>query len=99
VEQKSQNTDPWWSDRTLWIARQIFTAYPEDCTGLKFSILDCGCIYYQRVFTDGEIDPQFGIYRDASDGPCMVCMQQETRWKERVVDEVVVYSSRFIIQS
>lgn len=81
MKQKSQNTYSWWSNRTLWLARHIFTAYPEDCTGLKFYILDCGCIYYQRVFKDGEIDSQFSIYRDASDGPCKTSIQQEDTWK------------------
>ena len=30
----------------------------------------CGCMYYQRVFRDGDIDPQIGVYRAADDGPC-----------------------------
>ena len=30
-------------------------------SALKFYFLDCYCIYYQRVFRNGELDPQFGI--------------------------------------
>lgn len=28
---------------------------------------------------DGDLDPQVGIYRDAEDGPCEICMVQEER--------------------
>ena len=52
-------------------------------------------IYYQRVFRDGNLDPQTGIYRDAENGACEICMVQDEAWKERVVDKDVVYSSKF----
>jgi hypothetical protein len=29
----------------------LFTAYPQDVTGLKFYFLDCYCVYYPRVFS------------------------------------------------
>jgi len=48
-----------------------------------------------RVFRDGELDPQVGIYRDAEDGPCEVCMHLDKDWGERVVDEATVYNSKF----
>ena len=85
-------------DKVKWLASQIFSAYPEDVTGLKFYSLDCGCIYYQRVFRDGKVGPQIGIYRDADNGPCEVCMLQEETWKDRVVDEMVVYNSKFQVE-
>jgi hypothetical protein len=59
---------------------------------------DCGCIYYQRVYRNGDLDPQIGIYRDAEEGPCEICMSQEENWKERVVDQNVVYNSKFQIE-
>lgn len=83
------------SDKIDWLANQIFTAFPKDATGLKFYILDCGCIYYHRVFGDGKLDTQTGIYRDANDGPCEICMLQEETWTERVIDERIVYNSKF----
>jgi hypothetical protein len=83
------------SDETYWLANQIFTAFPQEITALKFYILDCGCIYYQGVFPDGGLDPQIGIYRDAEDGACDVCMQQDETWKKRSLDEIIVYSSKF----
>ena len=43
------------------------------------------------------MDKQFGIYRKPSDGPCESCMAQEGEWKNRVVDEIAVYNSRFQI--
>ena len=36
-----------------------------------------------------------GIYRDAKDGHCEVCMTQEEAWEDRVINEVVVYNSKF----
>jgi hypothetical protein len=59
--------------------------------------LDCGCIYYQRVFRDGKLDSQVGIYRDADYGPCD-CMLQENNWTDRIIDETVIYSSQFQIE-
>ena len=90
-----QNIDPKQSELVTWLAEQIFTAYPEDVSGLWFYFLDCDCIYYQRVFRNGDLDQKFGIYRDPSDGPCQVCMSQEGDWKDRVIDEMVVYTSKF----
>ena len=65
---------------------------------MKFIILGFGCIYYQSLFRNGDLDPQIGIYRNAGDGPCETCMLQEETWKERVVDETVVYNSKFQIE-
>ena len=83
------------SDKLSWVANQIFTAFPQEVAGLKFYILDCGCIYYQRVFKDGNLDPQIGIYRDAEHGPCEICMVQDEGWKERVIDEESIYNCNF----
>ena len=85
-------------DKKVWLANQIFTVFPQECTSLKLYILDCGCIYYQRVFRDGELDTEIGIYRDADNGPCEVCMLQEETWKDRMVDETVIYNSKFQIE-
>ncbi len=81
-------------DKHLWLAEQIFSAFPQDVTGLNFFTLDCGCIYFHRVFRDGFIDPQLGIYRDAIN-PCEICMRLKDDWEGRVIDECVVYNSGF----
>ncbi len=81
------------TNKHTWIAKHLFTAFPLDVTGLKFFTLDCGCIYYHRVFRDGLIDPTLGVYREASDGPCMICMHLKEDWEGRVIDECVVYNS------
>jgi len=60
---------------------------------------DFGCIYYQRVFKDGGFDPQVGICRDADNGACEVCMQLDEDWRDRLMDEVVVYNSKFQIET
>ena len=54
--------------------------------------------FYQRGFRDGGLDPQFGIYREPSDGPFEICMAQEGDWHDRVVDETVVYNSQVRIE-
>jgi len=92
-----QSTDLSKSDRLTWLADQIFKAFQETVTGLTFYILDCGCVYYRRKFADGNLDHKVGIYRDAENGPCKACMVMDGSWKERVVDERVVYNSKFQI--
>ncbi len=32
---------------------------------------------------------------DAKDGHCEVCITQEEAWEDRVINEVVVYNSKF----
>lgn len=93
-----QNIDRTQSELVTWLAKVIFTAYPEDVSGLRFYFLDCYCIYYQRVFRNGDLDQKFGIYREPSDGPCQVCILQEGDWKNRVIDEMVVYNSKFRVE-
>jgi len=67
-------------------------------SALKFYLLDCDCISFQRVSWVGELDPQFGIYREPSDGPCEICMAKEGTWQDWVVDEMVVYNSQVRIE-
>ena len=92
-----QNIDLSGSDKVTWLAGEIFKAFPEDVTGLTFYILNCGCLYYRRKFVDGDLDNRIGICRNAEDGPCEACMAMDGSWKERVVDEMVVYNSKFQI--
>jgi hypothetical protein len=82
-------------DKHLWLAEQIFSAFPQDVSGLKFFTLDCGCIYFHRVFRDGLIDPTLSVYRDSKDGPCEMCMCLKEGWEGRLLDECVVYNSGF----
>ncbi len=53
---------------------------------------------YQRIFKDGNLDPETGIYRDSENGPCEICLRFEQGWEDRVIDETVVYSSQFQIE-
>ncbi len=93
-----QSIDLSGSDKVTWLAGEIFKAFPEAVTGLTFYILDCGCLYYRRKFVDGDLDNRIGICGNAEDGPCQACMVMDGRWKERVVDEMVVYNSKFQIE-
>jgi hypothetical protein len=79
-------------EKIVRLAKQIFAAFPLLVTGLKFYVLDCGCIYYQRKFVDGTVVSTIGIYRDAANGPCEVCMARDKNWRDRVIDETVVYN-------
>ncbi len=54
-------------------------------------------LYHERGSNGGNLDSQIGIYRDAENGSCEVCMMQENNWKERVIDEITVYSSKFLL--
>ena len=71
----------------------------QEYGGVKFYITDCGCIYYQKVYRDGGLDPQIGIYRDMEHGPCEICLAQTRTWENRVIDENVVYNSRSQIET
>lgn len=95
LRMNQQNVDSPDSDKISWLANQIFTASPQEVTGLKFYILDYDCICYQRVYRNGELDSQIGIYRDAENGPCEICMIEEESWRERVVDGTAIYNSKF----
>ena len=70
---------------------QMFTALPQEVSRLNLYMLDCACIYYQRLFGDGDLDPQIGIYRDAEDGPCEACMEEGEARKERMVEDPKIY--------
>jgi hypothetical protein len=61
MEKQQQNIDTPDSDKITWLANEIFKAFPRGISGLKFYILDCGCIYYQRVYRNADLDPQIGI--------------------------------------
>ena len=97
MRKHQQNIDLPGSDKAMWLANQIFTAFPQEVTSLKFYILDCGCIYY-RAFSDANLDAQIGIYRDAENGPCETCLAQAKTWENRVIDEKVAYNSKFQIE-
>ena len=91
------NIDSSVSDTVTWLANEIFKAFPEAVTGVTFYFLDCGCVYYRRKFLDGDLDHKIGIYRNGANGPCETCMCMDGNWKARVVDERVIYNSKFQI--
>jgi hypothetical protein len=53
---------------------------------------------YQRIFKDGNLDPETGIYRDSKGGPCEISMRFEQDWQDRVIDETAVYCGQFQIE-
>nr|BDD45819.1 hypothetical protein 18 [bacterium] len=81
-------------EKAEWLAEQIFKSFPEEVRGLKFFLLNCGCIYYQRILRYAKLDPHTGIYRDTMDGPCEFCMSFHEKWIDRAVDEVAVFRSQ-----
>lgn len=79
------------AEKVEWIAKTIFAEFPKEISGLKFYLLDCGCIYYQRVCSDGRVDPRIAVYRDAGYGICEVCTLQTVNWRQLINEIVVVY--------
>ena len=45
-----------------------------------------------------KLDQHIGIYRDTDNGPCEVCMLQEKTCKYRMVDEILVFNSKFQVE-
>jgi hypothetical protein len=90
---------PQTENRAEWLAREIFKVYPKDCPGLKLYVLDCGCIYYRRVFRDGSHDEQVGIYRNPGEGACEVCLSLPRDWEHRVEEEKLIYNTRAVLQT
>jgi hypothetical protein len=45
-----------------------------------------------------EFYTEIGIYRDADNGPCAVCLHTEKDWEDRTVEETAVYNSKFQVQ-
>jgi hypothetical protein len=63
-------------------------------------LIEKGFITEQEFFTklkqvqgeyESSLDPKIGIYKDAGNGPCEVCMMQGEEWVEKVIDEVVLF--------
>ena len=38
------------------------------------------------------------VLGDAEQGPCEICMLQDATWKERSLDEIIVYNSKFQVE-
>ena len=62
--------------------------------------IERGFITEQECFTKlkqvqreykSSLDSQIGIYRDAENGPCEVCMMQGEDREERMIDKAVVF--------
>jgi hypothetical protein len=81
------------TDEVTWLAKEIFKAFPKEVIGLRVYNLECGCIYYQRIFPYGDLDLRVGIYRNADFGPCEACMRLDQDWENRVMEETIVYSA------
>ena len=63
-------------------------------------LIEKGFITEQEYFTklkqvqgeyESSLDPKIGIYMDAENGPCEVCMMQGADWEEKVIDKAVVF--------
>lgn len=85
-------------DKITWLAKRVFTSFPDDIGSINFSTLDCGCIYFQRVFPNGSFDSIFGAYRSGDDGPCRKCREYPETWKDRSEEDVRVYAFNFQVE-
>ena len=79
------------TDKLMWLAGRLFRSFQRDVSGIRFYTLTCGCIYYQRIFEDSDMDYYLGVYRDTEEELCEICMHPEQDWKDRAFDERVIY--------
>ena len=75
------------------LANGIFSSLSGEIEALKLSTLDCGCVYCQRVLSNGSKPLSYEIYRSVKAGRCEKCMEFEDSWEERVKNKVVIYKS------
>jgi hypothetical protein len=81
------------------LANKVFGAFPKEVSSLKLYIMDCGCIYYQRIFSEAILDSRVGIYNEAENKPCENCLPLQDNWKERSVAETVFHNPQFQTRS
>ncbi len=86
-------------EKAARLAYQIFEAFPDEVTGLRFFILDCGCLYFQRISQDGIPDPELASYHEESESPCEICLMRAVNWRQMVVDELLVYRVILSVES
>jgi len=79
------------------LVEKVFSGLPGLVTGIHCYILDCGCVALRQKFEDGSLNNEVEVHHDPDRGPCDVCMEMKIHWKNRVIDEVVVYNSRIQI--
>lgn len=84
-------------EKATRLANQIFEAFPEDVTGLRFFILDCGCLYFQRISEDGTPDPELATYHEGSESPCEICLMRAVNWRQMIIDELLVYRVALVV--
>ena len=84
--------------RIFAFARQYFSDFPRVSSRLgflrtksdRFYILDCGCIYYRQRFSDGHFSSHVSMFRDETEGPCVLCNGFFKAWRNRVIDKETV---------
>ena len=67
------------------------------CTAASPRLLSSLCIFYLKVFSNGDFDHHIGIYTGVDHGPCEECSRFSRECRERVIDESVAYNSKFQI--
>jgi hypothetical protein len=78
-------------EKASQLADRIIGAFPEEVSGLRFFILDCGCLYFQRISRDGAPDPEIATYHEGGESPCEICLLRAVDWRQVVVDQLLVY--------
>lgn len=78
-------------EKAARLANRIFEAFPEEVSGLRFFILDCGCLYFQRITQDGTPEPELATYHEGMESPCEICLMRAVNWRQMVIDELLVY--------
>lgn len=84
-------------EKAAELAGLIFEAFPEEVSGMRFYILDCGCLYFQRILMDGTPDPELSTYHQGGEGQCEVCLMRVVDWRQMVVDQLLVYRVAVVV--
>ncbi len=85
-------------EKATQLADRIFEAFPEEVSGLRFFILDCGCLYFQRISQDGSPDPEIAMYHEGGQSPCEICVMRAVNWRQMVIDQLLVYKVAVSVQ-
>ena len=61
-------------EKLTFLAMRLFKSRTEVVHGIRYYLLTCKCVRYQKILKNGELpDPLFFRYRDPLDGACDSC--------------------------
>jgi hypothetical protein len=81
-------------EKLTFLAIRLFKSRAEVVHGIRYYLLDCGCVRYQKIFNNGKLhNSQFLIYRDPLDGACNSCgssQEKKEQFYSKIIDSGVL---------